>query len=94
MGHCIQVVVAEAAVAARLVERWPGATTVALPLGFCALPLTEPLYDALAAALPRGATDAADVRFARAPDGVALEFAAASREVGPLAYLETKYFGG
>jgi hypothetical protein len=94
MGHCIQIIVAEAAVAARLVQRWPGATTVALPLGYCALPLTEPLYDALAAALPPGATDAEAVRFARAPDGVALEFAAASRDVGPLAYLETNYFGG
>jgi hypothetical protein len=94
MGHCIQIIVAEAAVAARLVQRWPGATTVALPLGYCALPLTEPLYDALAAALPPGAADAGDVRFARAPDGVGLEFAAASREVGPLAYLETNYFGG
>lgn len=94
MGHCIQIVVAEAAVAAGLAQRWPGAMTVALPQGYCALPLTEPLYDALAAALPPGATDAEDVRFARAPDGVALAFAAASREVGPLAYLETNYFGG
>src|SRR5262245_40171270 len=92
MGHALHAVIGRPAPIAQFASRWFSAHLVRLPQGFALVPLTESLHDEIVAAEKSEAPDLFP-QFERLSASVeaALREASAS---GPLAYLETDYFGG
>lgn len=92
MGHVLHAVIGHKAPIAELAAGWWRARRIDLPQDFALVPLTAALHDDI--------VDLADAResdpfpgFERLSAGMAIVLENASR-VGPLAYIETDYFGG
>lgn len=91
MGHNVQLVVGRRDAVMRFLRDWPGARAVALLGGWQAIPVEEPLYDAIATRWPEAKEpDGLDM----APPGMSEALATATAEGGGLAYVETDYWGG
>jgi hypothetical protein len=92
MGHALRAVIGPTGSASDFASRWVAARAVALPQGFMLIPVTDALID-----------DISELYGSNRPDPfVELSFLSAaladaisqSSGEGPLAYIETDYFGG
>ena len=92
MAHCIQAIIATAGVVARAAELGLTDAPIALNSGFAWIPAPGREIERVAevTALPRSP---GDERFLRLGSALAAFMAALSRH-GPVAYVETEYFGG
>jgi hypothetical protein len=92
MGHVLHAVIGRRTAVAEFAGPWLSAHLVRLPQGFALVPLTESLFDEIAAT---GRSEAPDpfTQFERLSERVEVALKGAST-TGPLAYIETDYFGG
>lgn len=88
MAHCIQAIVAADEVAENVRAVYPRLPAVNAPQGFVILPVDADFIDAVAGGRPRQSTET----FMLLTDGLH-DLLDLSR-FGPLAYIETEYFGG
>lgn len=91
MGHSVQLIIGKGLGVQAFLRDWPMARVVELRGGWQAIPVSDDLLGEIegrAAGAQR--SDALDV----APAGLEQAMAAATREGGALAYVETDYFGG
>jgi hypothetical protein len=93
MGHMLHAVIGPETPVARFAGSWVLARLVHLPQGFALVPLTAALHDDIA--------DLANLRkadpfldFERLSAGVEFVLRVDISHVGPVAYVETDYFGG
>ena len=89
MGYCIQAIVASSKIADRLRSAYPQLFRVTARQGFVILPIDADFIDSMTEARPQTFTDT----FMLLTDA----FHDCLRELsrfGPLAYIETEYFGG
>lgn len=91
MSHSVRLIIGRPGDVEAFASRWPHTLVSSLPGNWAAAPLTDELYDALAAWRPGAAAIEA---FDMAPPGLAEALAEATASGGPLAYAETEYFGG
>lgn len=89
MGHGIQAIVASSEVAERLRSRYPQIPRVEAQQGFAIIPVDADFIDSATEARPWRSTTA----FMRLTDSFHDLLRELSR-LGPLAYIETEYFGG
>lgn len=92
MGHCIRIFAGSPEVLGAYCRVLPLAQLFALTsqATVLVLPLDDDLHDALHHVYPAGTWDEEAVRLSSGD----MAFAAAASAAGPLAYLETNYFGG
>ena len=91
MGHSVQLIIGRGQAVVSFLRQWPGARAVDLRGGWQAIPVDEPLYDAIEAKHPGAARPSGlDV----SPLGLSEALAEATATGGGLAYVETEYFGG
>ena len=91
MGHCVQLIVGRPETLVEVVGLSLDTPIVELDDGWAAAPLGEGLSDAIAG---RFAGDPIPAGFDLAPAGLDACLRTASAKAGPLAYVETDYFGG
>lgn len=91
MSHGVRLIIGRPADVAAFAARWPQTQSAPLLGEWSAAPLTDELYDALAAWRPDAAAPEA---FDMAPPGLAEALAESTASGGALAYAETEYFGG
>jgi hypothetical protein len=91
MGHSVHLIIGRGEAVAAFLRQWPGSRSVELRGGWLAIPVDEPLYEAIEAAHP-GAVRPSGLDVS--PFGLSEALAAATSTGGGLAYVETEYFGG
>lgn len=91
MSHSVRLVIGRPGDVARFVGVWPQTHAVDLEAGWAAAPVTDELYDAIAA---NARSPDANPAFDLAPPGLDEAMAAITNGGGGLAYVETEYFGG
>ena len=89
MGHCIQAIITTSEIADQLRTVYPELPRVNAPQGFVILPVDAGFIDAVTAVRPEQSTET----FMLLTDGFHELLLDLSR-FGPLAYIETEYFGG
>src|SRR5262249_8022642 len=92
MGHVLHAVIGRKAPIGQFASRWISAHLVRLPHDFALILLTESLHDEIMAAEQSTAPDPIP-QFERLSASVEAALREASVS-GPLAYIETDYFGG
>lgn len=90
MGHCIQGLVFQARLSAAARARTARCRMLRLSQGFVLMPISESLFDELGDVAP---PDAVGDGFTRLSQGV-VQLARELSTLGPVAYVETDYFGG
>lgn len=90
MGHSVRIVVGPRGAIEGLAERWVKARVCDLPLGFAGMPLTDELADDINDLLQKPNRIGPFELLSEAHQEVLEQ----SSRRAPLAYLETKYFGG
>lgn len=91
MGHSVHLIIGRGEAVAAFLRQWPVARAVDLESGWRAIPVDQPLHDAIEAAYP-GAERPLELDVS--PLGVERALVAATEAGGGLAYVETEYFGG
>jgi hypothetical protein len=91
MAHSVQLIVGRGPALASFLRQWPVAYVVDLRGGWQAIPLDEPLYEAIEAKNP-GAVRPSGLDVS--PLGLCEALSAVTAKGGGLAYVETDYFGG
>lgn len=89
MGHCIQAIVAAPELADRLQSTYPRLPRVVARRGFVILPIDADFIDSVTEARPPQSTDT----FMLLTDSFQ-DFLRELSRLGPVAYIETEYFGG
>lgn len=92
MGHNIEALIIPEAVAPLIAEELEDTRAIALRHGLCLVPVTEATFDALRARFPELADQ--DVPGFCKLSGPVTLVARELSEHGPVAYVETEYFGG
>jgi hypothetical protein len=93
MGHNIRGFVARPDVAQAICARFPAAKSVSLDAGFALVPATEAVMSEIDAADPRAGRVAESIDFLFDHPVMLAVLADLSRR-GPIAFVETDYFGG
>src|SRR5436305_5188708 len=89
MGHCVQAIVTTSDVADKLMSLYPHLPRVAARQGFAILPVDADFVDSVTGARPGQSTE--DFMLLTAAfDDLLRRFSL----LGPIAYIETEYFGG
>lgn len=91
MGHSVHLIIGQPASIATFQHVWPVARVVELRGGWQAIPVDDPLHQAIEAQYP-GAQRPSGLDVS--PLGLGEALADATRGGGHLAYVETEYFGG
>ena len=91
MGHSVRLVIGRGEVVAAFRAQWSAARAVDLRDGWQAIPMDEPLFDAIEARHP-GAVRPSGLDVS--PLGLSEALAEVTATGGGLAYIETEYFGG
>ncbi|MHA3774770.1 hypothetical protein ACXR0O_24880 [Verrucomicrobiota bacterium sgz303538] len=92
MGHNLHAIIGPRESALEFAARWQRAHTMPLAQGFLLIPVTEVLLDDIAELHGSTKPDPFAV-FSHFSDGLAVSIADSATN-GPLAYIETEYFGG
>jgi len=92
MGHAVNAVVGGAAVKDAILAEIPNARAISLRKGLFLVPITDELFDAIGEQYPN-VEDARSEVFWKFPGSLATVFQRVSAH-GPIAYIETDYFGG
>lgn len=91
MGHSVQLIIGKGLGVQAFLRDWPMARAVELRGGWKAIPVSDDLLGEIEGRMAGAVrSEALD----RAPAGLERAMAAATREGGALAYVETDYFGG
>lgn len=91
MGHSVQLIIGRGEAISAFLRQWLSARAVDLKDSWQAIPVDEPLHNAIEAAHPDAERlSGLDV----CPFGLERALAAATTSGGGLAYIETDYFGG
>ncbi len=91
MGHSVQLIIGKGEAVSAFLRQWPVARALDLYEGWQAIPVDEPLHNAVEAAHPGAERPSG---FDVSPFGLDRALAAATEAGGGLAYVETEYFGG
>lgn len=91
MGHSVQLIIGKGLAVQAFLRDWPMARAVELRGGWQAIPASDDLVGEIEGQAA-GAQRSAELDMA--PAGLEQAMAAATREGGALAYVETDYFGG
>jgi hypothetical protein len=91
MAHCVQLIIGKGGAISAFLRQWPVARAVDLNDGWKAIPVDEPLHNAVEAAYPGSERPSG---FDVSPFGLDRVLATATASGGGLAYVETEYFGG
>jgi hypothetical protein len=92
MGHQLHAVIGPTGPVSAFASQWARARLVSLPQAFALVPVTDALHDDIVERVAIGEADPFE-GFVLLSAGVEAVLREASR-VGPLAYIETDYFGG
>lgn len=90
MGHCLQAFLGSEALLGDIVQIQSTAIIIPLLQGLAMIPVTEALYDSLTTTEERGSFDPRFVFLSQKLN----HFGQTHSHPGPLAYIETDYFGG
>jgi hypothetical protein len=92
MSHAVNAIVGRAAVKDAILAEIPGARAISLRKGLFLVPITDELLDALGEQNPN-VEDVTSEVFWKFSGSLALVLQRVSNQ-GPIAYIETEYFGG
>lgn len=92
MSHCIRVMMAADAMIKQLAASSPEAHILSLEQGFSLIPLTDALFDEVTGRYPNASGEDWEAFVMLSP--AIQQWLKTQSQSGPIAYLETEYFGG
>jgi hypothetical protein len=92
MSHYIRVIIAREKLIQRLADTWQTAHIISLKQDFCLIPLTDELHDEIISEYPPESGEGLEEFILLSPPIQAI--LANHSQSGPIAYIETDYFGG
>jgi len=92
MSHYIKVIIAESSLIQQIASFLHSANTITLPQDFGLIPLTDALHDEIVAANPTATGEELEAFVFLSP--AIQQLLQTHAQSGPIAYVETNYFGG